>query len=436
MTANAPNNAHAAGKGRSFLTHYFPYHFLLVLGISLFVAWFEDSRIVSEMQNWSLDWFLNHRPPTPPANFEDVYLVHIADADYRDPKMFNAQSPLKPELVVDLISAVSSLRPKIVGVDLDTKDSPWYSAVAQNCLGQNGALRVVPPSKPEVVWARMPVESRTRQADLRAEKPIQLYQLLGGFKDCEQALYGIPRFPLDADGVVREYVGEFEVDPQQKKPSFARAIAEDYDRVYQSSRKERILNFAAARPKGAADPEQLCAVAPASAISAEQLFCALPAQAANCHEEKEARSKGDQESAARWIASVPDKIVLIGGAFEDARDAYPTPIGQMCGVDLNALAIESDLHPGAIHPTPLLCGLAGDLLAGTIVVWIFWFVRSPTWALVLGTLGFGALSLLVSAALFYFLATWLSVIPVLAGVNIHQYCEHLRTTWKAGNHAG
>jgi hypothetical protein len=80
--------------------------------------------------------------------------------------------------------------------------------------------------------------------------------------------------------------------------------------------------------------------------------------------------------------------------------------------------------------------LVCDLLAGTVVVWVFWFFESrPTVALVLGTLGIGAAFLLISWLLFHFVAVWLSFIPVFVGVNIHQYYEHLRETWKAGQHA-
>ena len=43
------------------------------------------------------------------------------------------------------------------------------------------------------------------------------------------------------------------------------------------------------------------------------------------------------------------KIVLIGGAYHEARDEYFTPLGVMKGVELNALAIQSDLGGGGIH---------------------------------------------------------------------------------------
>jgi CHASE2 domain-containing sensor protein len=366
-----------------------------------------------------------------PVQFDDVYVVWITDTDYRDPGMFAAQSPLKPGLVVDLIRAVSSLAPKVIGVDLDTKDSAWRSAIDQNCRATNGPL-----PEPTVVWAHMPVEPRGLQSDSSGEKPIQLYQLFGGLEGCQQTLSGVPRFPLDADGVVLAYVDEFTIDPDQRKKSLARVIAGQYGRAYQSVGKKRILNFAAYDPKHSnlVSSEPHCPGTPTVVISAKQL-CAVAGTGRDCREYMETLSRCDQQNALAWKQNVRGKIVLLGGAFEDARDTYRTPMGPMHGVDLNAPAIESDLHPGAIRLTPLLYGFVADLLAGTFVVWVFWFFESrPTLALILGTLGVGAISLFISWALFRFLAAWFSLIPVLVGVNLHQYYEHLRGTWKAQRH--
>lgn len=425
MTSPTPRNKMdaSAHSRASFWRYYFPGRwsvrslvtnpFLVVLTISLLVTWFENSRIVVEVQSWSLGILLK---TARPVQFDDVYVVHISDSDYRDPRMFQSQSPLQPTKVVDLIHAVASLKPKVVGVDLDTKESAWHSAIGPNCRVESGTFSLLPP-EPILVWARVPVEPKSRQSASPGEKPIQLYQLLGGAEDCKQALSGVPRFPLDADGVVRRYTGEFKIDAEAEKQSFARAIAEAYGGIFQKSKSERILNFAADNPKSGISAGALCAVAPEG----------------DCNGHDRHLSAADQGKAKQWVEAARGKIVLIGGAFEDARDTYATPVGEKYGVDLNALAIESDLHSGAIYDTPRPLLLMCDLLAGTIVVWVFWFFESrPTLALVLGTLGIGAASLLVSWLLFYFLSVWLSFIPVLVGVNIHQYYEHLRETWKAG----
>lgn len=419
------DNAAAGNDRGSFWRFYLPSSWrlrkivasplFLVLTISTVVAWFKDYRVVAETETWSLDLFLKRISRT--VTFDDVYIVHIADADYRDKHLFNSQSPLDPTLVLELVSAVSSLGPKVVGVDLDTKDSAWYSAMGASCRAEHVTLL---ESSPVIVWARMPVESKNQQASSRDERPIQLYQLLGGFKDCQKALSGVPRFPFDTDGVVRKYIGEFVLDDGAQKrsftPSFARVIAEQYGGVYQKSSRERILNFAPANP----------------VITAGQL-CAIAGRGEKCLRSN--RENGNQE-VQKWKNQVAGQIVLIGGAFEDARDTYPTPVGQVQGVGLNALAIESDLHHGAIYETPLVCDLFCDLLAGTLVVWVFWFFASPTLALALGTFGVGAVSLLVSWLLLHCLTVWLSFIPVLVGVNIHQYYEHLRQTRKAAKRVG
>jgi CHASE2 domain-containing sensor protein len=420
QAANACRDNAEAGKDlRHFLQYYFPRQFLWVLLISVGVTWFEEHRVIVEMQSWSLDLFLKH---SAPVSFDDVYIVYISDADYRDPDMFKAQSPLDAQMVVDLIRAVASLNPKLIGVDLDTKDSSWSLAIDKNCSAKNSTLRFAPPSKPTLVLARMPVESKIQPKSSGAEKPIQLYQLVGGSEGCSQALYGVPRFLLDADGVVRRYVGKFDIDGENPKESFARVIVENFTKAYQSSRGMRILNFAAAH-----NPDR--------GISAAQL-CAVAGQghSSSCAQEAKEVTGQDLVKAEGWRDAVLNKgkIVLIGGAFEDARDAYLTPIGTLHGVDLNALAIDSDLHPGAIDDAPWPYGLAGDLVMGTLIAWIFWhFEGRPTLALLLSTFGVGFGSLLISWLLLQ-VVVWLSFIPVLVGVNIHQYFEHLHKTWHAG----
>ncbi len=52
-----------------------------------------------------------------------VWLVAITDKDYADPRLFKKTSPLDPEQLRKVIAAIAKLRPRVIGVDVDTSDS-------------------------------------------------------------------------------------------------------------------------------------------------------------------------------------------------------------------------------------------------------------------------------------------------------------------------
>ncbi|HWY21349.1 MAG TPA: CHASE2 domain-containing protein [Candidatus Acidoferrum sp.] len=447
------NKASAAGNSSgSFWKYYFPHSwsplrlvanpFFLVLFISLLVARFENSRIVVEMQSWSLDWFWGamHRVYPQPQTSKDIFIVSITDSDYRSRELFDSRTPLKPEKIKQLLQVVLRLGPKVVGIDLDTKDPTVWSkeVVGGDCKVENGVpAKIFSGSSAVVVWARMPVEVRGKEATENSDTPIQLYQVLGGCAGHDlDDFSGVPRFPLDADGVVRRYVGEFEVDNEPPVGSFARAIAEKYCVCLRSNTEEKILNFA--RKKN------FLTIASSALI---------PKQRDGKEEEDSTEAKKEDF----WKRSVRGKIVLIGGEFEDARDTHDTTPAQVplpqpvYGIELNAMAIDSDIHGGAVIVVPRLAAFLSDMAAGTLFVWIFFrLVQHPsqrivrliehrpakgifsviglrkllffaaTFATLLAAIGVSLTLLLVASC-------WMSFIPILIGANLHQYIEHAET---------
>jgi CHASE2 domain-containing sensor protein len=447
--------AHARPK--SFFQYYFPWPLprnpfanpvLLVLLISILVARFEDSRIVVEMQSWSLDLFWGAMHPSKPLTSKDIYIVSINDSDYRNPKLFDSRSPLKPEKVKELLGGVLLLGPRVVGVDLDTKDPTiWSKKVLGDCTEenkvQNGVpTKVFPASSSVVVWARMPIEGQSKEATGQLDRPIQLYQVLGGCAGHElDEFSGVPRFPLDADGVVRKYVGEFEVEGEPPVESFARVIAEKYCVCLRSGTEEKILNFA--------HKKNFRRIASSAFLIAEPTGSKEDKRSAEEEEEKEEQDY--------WKRSVHGKIVLIGGEFEDSRDTHDTTPAQvslpqpMYGVELNAMAIDSDLHGGAIKAVPrYVVFLVDFLLAGPLFVWIFfktgqhpspWMIRvikHPPAIWIFKVIGPRTLLFVAATVVTFLLAlgaswlllavasVWISFIPILIGANIHQYIEHAK----------
>jgi CHASE2 domain-containing sensor protein len=447
MTRNAPDTEHGDHR-QSFWRYYFHWSwnplatpFVVLLAISLFLLRFEDTtRVMVEMRSWSLDlfWAISHFVHGPPTNSEQIFIVRITDSDYRNPDLFNSQSPLKPERVQALLAAVLALNPAVVGVDLDTKDATvWSSVLVGDCKIENGSLRKIYPkdSKTVVVWARMPVEGGSKQPE-SPERPIQLYQVLGGCAGRLNDFSGVPRFPLDADGVVRKYVDQFKVDSDLKEKSkvgsLAYVIAAKKQPGLRPDPGRKILNFGHKKcfPHVAAGD---LLGKPGDKDDTEDDRCTISVEALK--------------------RKAPGNIVLIGGEFEDSRDAHDSTPAEvflpqpLYGVELNAMAIDMDLNGGAITEVPRSVGFIFDLAVGTLFVWIFFVLLDSTssrlnnfiqnlpnmWIFkimkprrgrfVAATIFTFLLAIGLSGVLYLF-SLWMSFIPILLGANIHQYIAH------------
>ena len=389
-------------------------------------------KILGGAEAWSLDKLSAN---TRYAESKDVYIVKIIDEDYRSPSLFNSHSPLSATTVNLLLAKLIDLStPKVIGVDLDTKDDDWTTAVDNStceimgdgtpfnlredsdvCKAQQdssaptkcGVSCLMPKSgRISVVWARIPVERKSGSS-------IQVYQLLGGRPELADTnkFSGIPRFSLDSDGLVRRYEHDFTLDGGSSAPSFAKAIANKYNGSGQSG-KERIFNFGRANMF--------------RSLSATRLIHF---------------ARGADPDADDWIDGARGKIVLIGGDFEDARDTYPTPLGSLPGVELNALAIDSYLNNPGTRDLPELVLFVIDLCVGMAFVFVFWlfeyplhklFLARPYLPLLLGTFLLLVLGVLTSYTLLHLgrSTVWFNFIPMLVGVNIHQFYEHFESLKK------
>jgi CHASE2 domain-containing sensor protein len=216
----------------------------------------------------------------------------------------------------------------------------------------------------------------------------------------------LPRFPIDADGVVRKYAGVFKLKNNARSTkSFARAVVEKYCPCLTANADEKIFNLASV-------PRRF------EQISAQQLL--------------DPKTDDDKKHQEEWATKVHDKIVLIGGEFDDARDKYPTPLQDRFGLELNAMAIDSDLQGGGIREVPQWVLFLADVGVGAIFVSIFWcFERRPYTALLWAVPGTMVATILLSYAFFHVFAYWLSFIPVFVGVNVHQFYEHVKQAREA-----
>jgi CHASE2 domain-containing sensor protein len=353
---------------------------------------------------------------------QKVYIVKINDADYSG--LFGAESPLKACKVKELVSAVADLSPTVIGVDLYTTDAAWrticdptqctpgaqlpklvYGDATTDSTAQDTTC-LKPKNGTAVIWAATP-ESTSNQETYTWQKNEDLVVLppLGGqWRRDWESFSGVPGFPQDSDGRVRSYVGEFKVNRGTATvKSLAAAVAQKYDGAV-GSENPLVFNFGSPTefPSISAGDLMRCHGPPST--------CVFKTPGKDGHE----------------VPLPPQMVVLIGGEFRAARDTYDTPRGLMSGVKLNAMAIESDLQPGGGFREPgCWARLLFDLglgIGGTFAYWFFESNRHVVWAILVSTLGASVVALFISYRLFHVFAYCL---PVLVGINIHQYYEHL-----------
>lgn len=337
---------------------YFGSGALVVLAAALITSSIEGSWLFRHLENANLDtWLLAKSVQVSP----DVFVVSITDDDYRG--LFQATSPLRPDVVKRIVNAIAAAGPRALGVDLDT--SEWDA---------NSAASL--PKNVPIVWARE-----------ASDDGKSLEKVLGG--DGAGVCFGLPAFVPDEDGVIRRY-------PSQS--SFAQhlvAACRDQESPAESKGDEgKLINFRG--DLGAFDH-----------LSSTALLALA--------------------DTPQWTMNNPLKgrIVLLGGSFRAARDKYYTPLGRMDGVDILAHAAQSELPGGAVRSPGGAFFFALDLALGLVLVAGTWLLPRG-WSLPAVFLGLPVVAFLASWAAFQSLGYFASFVPVLGGVLIHEVIEHAR----------
>jgi CHASE2 domain-containing sensor protein len=362
------------------------------------------------------------------TSWNDIFIVEITEDDYRT--FFESRSPLDPDKLTELINVVLSGSPDVVGVDIDTSDESW-------CC--RAAARVSEPAGQSVVWAQVPVEVG---ATASGERPLLKMRSVCGGRIENIARMGIPRFPVDHDGVVRRYVDHFLVEG----PIYACGDLEKTDRATCDGRVSAIRTARVPAPivKGTEHYAISMKSLPRAVLEKSKRAAARTVRG---DDEVLLNFSGDRytfpvvharEFLSPLAPAVPpekrpqpewqkrellkDKIVLIGGAYQAARDEYVTPVGRMAGVELIAHAIESELHGGGIRRWNRFLAIVADLAAGLIIVVIYQQPYRTAFWLSLG--GIVALPFAGSLLAYHSLAHLVNFVPVVVGASLHQLYEH------------
>ena len=153
---------------------------LLIFGVTLVTFFLHHFGWLDRLEATSLDFLVRLREPVKPRY---VWIVPITDSDYANPKLFRKTSPLDPEQLRDIISAIATLRPRVIGIDVDTS--------------QSRGIR--PETAMPIIWGQS--VTPTEDADKRHTLPV-----LGGEQPQPTTNeLGVCVMPADADGTVRRY---------------------------------------------------------------------------------------------------------------------------------------------------------------------------------------------------------------------------------------
>ena len=187
-------NATLSFSWRKFRRHFLqaaPWIVILMVP----VYFMEASGALKGFESAGLDTFLRFHSR---KMSDRVVIVEITDQDYESQDLFQGKSPLKRELLTDLISNIQRYDPAVIAMDFDTRSKDWCQnpALPANIMPETSN----PPKRP-VIWAEIPTS---------IEEQMRLTPVLGGMLR-DRRYVGVPRFPVDSDGLVRRYEEEFSV---------------------------------------------------------------------------------------------------------------------------------------------------------------------------------------------------------------------------------
>jgi adenylate cyclase len=249
-----------------------------------------------------------------------VVIVAIDDAAFES---LGRRQPLSREYLARLLRALQRSGAAVVGLDVALTSSTTLAddaALAQAILDftQDGVSRVVlaetvgPESGP-----------LSDPAFLRA------------------VVRGSSRIPVDDDGVIRRAAFALARDTDPPEPAFSLAIAARLAGLDQRTLQMAVqtVDGKVPLPTWRSDEGWALAAGPPIPFHAGELWrinFAGPAKSFLTIPSGAVVSQSEPEGTIAWNNPLRDRIVLVGGTFQDGRDSFPTPHGLLPGVEVHA----------------------------------------------------------------------------------------------------
>lgn len=350
----------------------------LILVLVLLGVVFSRLGVLHKLETLTLD--TEARLNSPVADSE-VAIVNIVDGDYE--KMFDSKSPLNSAGLRDLIDAIATGQPRVIGVDIDTSDKQFRDGFQ------------IPPSWPPIVWERI-VKELPESAD---EKPEPI-SVMGGRDAALDRDSGLALLVQDADDKVTRRYRRFIDTTEGPLPSFSWAV------VHKFAPEKALLLDDWAEPlliRYSSDREG----SERLEFTAGKVIELAP-----------------QWKAAPQSSPLRSKIVLLGGSYL-GQDRHDTPLGKMVGVRVLANVIETELGGGGYGPPGRSTIALLEIFDGVLLILLFHFFSSVR-AVLISLVIVPLLALVCSLLSFGSVSRWAYFAPVLVGVLLFELYEHFR----------
>lgn len=381
----------------------------VIILVSVFTLLLEHYGWLKSFETATLDRFLVLRERVPAL---DVVLVEIDDDDYR--QLFHETSPLEPQTLTDLIDAVARNQPKLIAVDIDTSAKVFTNVK----LSQ---------SWPPIVWARGAhqgtLESNQQDTNLRVRNndALILERVLGRTDRQIDLSSGIALMPLDSDIRIRHFRREYlatneegSSNPGVRTDSFHWAIVKKYcDLAKVDERCKTLVPSQAVVDHDEDDLILNLAIEP-SAFKAPITASRVLGEA----------NTGNAAGSSPVFLSLKDKIVFLGGKYEASSDYHETPTGIKYGLDLTAIAVESELSGTGLRNATHLALVVLEILAGLALVVLNYFFPHG-WKHLIALAAIPLVALFGSLIAFSSLALWANFIPTLLATQAHRLYDKL-----------
>ena len=345
----------------------------LLLGIGISVAVTAASR-VGALAGWEtrmVDTFLFFRDRLPSP---DIVLVVIDEEAFQS---LQERQPLPRRYLATLGELLLKSGARVVGFDVQVSRATTPA--------EDRALVDLARRWPgRVIFASV----------ARANPGGAGYALVAPFAPELQATLGFANAPLDSDGVIRRMAPVLPDETGGELPSFALAVlgaASGYSaadlRAAITPGMRRPLDLLLRDPDGRVTRSAPIAPTLLSGyrwrvdyVGPAGSFTSVP-------------SGPLVQMAQRGVTPDADnpfqgKIVLVGATFAESRDVYPTPVGSMPGVEIQANDVHTLLSRRALLPPPLAMSL-GVLIVACVGVSLLsmWLRPGYVTAVVLGAIG-------------------------------------------------
>lgn len=382
------------------------HHLPWIIGLSLVVALLDYCGCLEGFKSLALDSYLLAQRP---RRSDHVVIVTIGDEEFRSPNLFRGTSPLDPEKLELILQAIAAGKPRLIAVDLDT--SLTEKKTAYERLAEITRADGWPP----VIWSC----DGEAEDDHQNGHHLPELRLIPALAGDPAATSGLITMPCDADGVIRRYSRRFHVaSTTDHHPigvdSLPWAVVKKYCR--QTPENQLPKGLQRIRLEGSDDDEPRGLLM--NFARDRYSFFHITAQTV-------LDSNAKQEFWSSEKSPIRDKIVLLGGTYRAARDVHPTPAGRVDGVELLAMAVESELRGTGVRLVEEVFAIVIDILFGSLLVYFNWRFVSPR-AVFFNLLAVAALALIASYITFNTLGYWLNFALVLVGIWLHHQVDIVR----------